>query len=100
MRTYRAFLATALACLVTAASAQAAEGVANFVTAPKLQPALLTVNTSVKGQSPGYVFIGMFNNKFSQQPLVGTGGPMILDNKARYVWLKAASKTAPDTLNL
>src|SRR3954468_11573924 len=104
MRTYRAFLAVAICCLtVTAfpAAAPAADGgVASFVTQPKLAPALLTVNRSARGQAPGYVFIAMFQNKFFTDPLVGNGGPMILDNQGRYVWLKNATKTAPDTLNL
>src|SRR3954447_1795096 len=104
MRTSRAVLAAALCCLVTSAlpaiaSAQQ-EGVANYVTQPKLTPALLTVNTSQSGQAPGFIFIAMFQNKFFTQPIVGTGGPMILDNKAHYVWLKNALPSAPDTLNL
>src|SRR3954466_14228086 len=104
MRTHRAFLAAALCCLVIpalpAVASAADEGTASFVTQPKLSPALLTVNTARSGQAPGYIFIAMFQNKFFTQPLVGTGGPMILDSKGHYVWLKAAPKTAPDTLNL
>ena len=101
MRSFRAALAVLLACLAlpVAASAQS-EGVANYVTQPKLKPALLTVNTARSGQAPGYIFIAIFQNKFFTQPLVGTGGPQILDSKGHYVWLKAATKTAPDTLNL
>src|SRR3954451_13412655 len=104
MRTYRAVLAVAICCLVTAAlpaiASAADEGTASFVTQPKLNPALLTVNTARSGQAPGFIFIAMFQNNFFTAPLVGTGGPMILDSKGRYVWLKAATKTAPDTLNL
>jgi Arylsulfotransferase (ASST) len=103
MRTYRAILAAALACLVaaTATPAFAAdEGVANFVSAPKLKPPLLTVNRSSRGQAPGFIFTAIFQNKFFTDPLVGQGGPMILDNKSHYVWLKPATKAAPDTLNL
>src|SRR3954452_20131222 len=102
MRTFRALAAAVLACLVTsAAPALADEGVTNFVSAPSYGPATLTVNTSAsKGQAPGYIFIAMFQNKFFTDPLVGKGGPMILDNKARYVWLKNATKSSPDTLNL
>src|SRR3954469_6225537 len=104
MRTYRAFLAAALCCLVIpalpAVASAADEGTASFVTQPKLNPALLTVNLARSGQAPGFIFIAMFQNKFFTAPLVGTGGPMILDSKGRYVWLKAAPKTAPDTLNL
>src|SRR3954468_2866541 len=100
MRSFRAFAAVFFACLVTAVPALAEEGVTSFVSSPKLKPATLTVNRSAKGQAPGYIFIAMFQNKFFTAPLVGQGGPMILDNQGRYVWLKTASKTAPDTLNL
>jgi hypothetical protein len=105
MRTYRAVLAVVLACLVAtafpAAAPAADEGVASFVTQPKLGPPLLTVNRSSRGQAPGFIFAAIFQNKFFQDvPLVGQGGPMILDNQGHYVWLKPASKTAPDTLNL
>src|SRR6059036_460087 len=101
MRTFRALAAVSFACLITTATpALAEEGVTNFVSAPTLKPATLTVNRSARGQAPGYIFIAMFQNKFFTQPLVGNGGPMILDNQGRYVWLKNAAKTAPDTLNL
>jgi arylsulfotransferase ASST len=102
MRTHRALLAVAVACLVCSAAtpALADEGVAKFVSTPKLKPPLLTVNRSSRGQAPGYVFTAIFQNKFFTDPLVGQGGPMILDSKGRYVWLKPASKSAPDTLNL
>src|SRR3954464_11967731 len=100
MRSFRAFAAVFFACLVTAVPALAEEGVTSFVSSPKLKPATLTVNRSAKGQAPGYIFIAMFQNKFFTAPLVGQGGPMILDNQGRYVWLKTASKSAPDTLNL
>src|SRR3954463_11533528 len=100
MRSFRALAAVFFACLITATPALAEEGVTSFVSAPELKPATLTVNRSAKGQAPGYIFIAMFQNKFFPQPLVGQGGPMILDNQGRYVWLKTASKSAPDTLNL
>src|SRR3954453_42651 len=101
MRTVRALAAVAFACLLTTVSpALADEGVAGFVSAPSLKPPLLTVNQSSSGQAPGYIFTAIFQNKFFTTPLVGQGGPMVLDNKGRYVWLKPASKSAPDTLNL
>jgi hypothetical protein len=101
MRTFRASTAVIFACLVTSATpAVAAEGVASFVSAPALKPPTLTVNRTSRGQAPGYIFTAIFQNKFFTTPLVGQGGPMVLDNKAHYVWLKAASKSAPDTLNL
>src|SRR6478672_4301578 len=102
MRTYWALLAAATCCLTVAlaAPAFAAEGVASFVTAPGLKPPELTVNRSSGGQAPGLIFAAVFQNKFFTDPLVGQGGPMILDNKGHYVWLKPATKSAPDTLNL
>ena len=102
MRTYRALLAVAICCLTSifVTPAFGAEGVASFVTAPGLKPPELTVNRSSSGQAPGFIFVAVFQNKFFTDPLVGQGGPMILDNKGRYVWLKPAVKGAPDTLNL
>ena len=101
MRTFRAAAASALACLATAsAPALADEGVSSFVSAPKLTPPAMTVNRSSRGQAPGYIFVAIFQNKFFTQPLTGQGGPMILDSRGRYVWLKPATKAAPDTLNL
>src|SRR3954453_4739035 len=102
MRTSLAVAAAALACLAaaTATPALADEGVANFVSAPKLKPPLLTVNRSSRGQAPGYIFTAVFQNKFFTDPLVGQGGPMVLDGKGRYIWLKPAAGAARDTLNL
>src|SRR5436190_17026208 len=102
MRTALAVVAVVLACLVAATTPALAadEGVANFVSAPKLKPPLLTVNRSSRGQARGYIFTAIFQNKFFTDPLVGQGGPMILDSKGHYVWLKPASADAPDALNL
>ena len=105
MRTCRAALALALASLTAFALPAAApaqeEGVASYVSAPKLTPPLLTVNRASRGQAGGFIFAAVFQNKFFQGvPLVGQGGPMIVDSKGHYVWLKPAGKTAPDTLNL
>jgi hypothetical protein len=74
--------------------------VVEFQSAPKLTPPALTVNRSSRGQAPGYIFAAVFQNKFFTTPLVGQGGPMILDNQGRYVWLQPAKSSAPDTLNL
>src|SRR4051812_14578977 len=102
MRTRLAVVAVAAtsACLISTASASAAEGVAEFQSAPKLKPPALTVNRSSRGQAPGYIFAAIFQNKFEPPPLTGQGGPMILDNQGRYVWLQPAKASAPDTLNL
>jgi hypothetical protein len=91
MRTARAALAAALICLCTAATPAFADEVASFVSAPSLKPPSLIVNQSSRGQAPGYIFTAVFQNKFFTDPLVGQGGPMILDSKAHYVWLKPAS---------
>src|SRR3954447_15111813 len=104
MRSYRAFAAVATCCLAVVAFPAAAgaqdEGTASFVSQPKLGPPLLTVNAARSGQAPGFIFAAIFQNKFFTDPLVGQGGPMILDSKGHYVWLKPASADAPDTLNL
>jgi len=101
MRTVKVLAAVTFAWLVTAVTpALADEGVASFVSAPKLKPPTLTVNRSSRGQARGYIFTAIFQNKFFTGPLVGQGGPMVLDNKGHYVWLKPASASAPDTLNL
>src|SRR4051812_35223499 len=101
MRSFRAASRALVACLALPAAASAqTEGVANYVTQPQPRPAPRTVNTARSGQAPGYISIAIFQNKFFTDPPVGTGGPQILDNKGHYVWLKAATKTAPDTLNL
>lgn len=92
-------LAALSLCLVQAGSASAAEGVTDFVSAPKLKPPTLTVNTSARGQSPGYIFIASFQNKFLPPPRTGQGGPMIVDNKGHYVYLRPNKASAPDTLN-
>jgi hypothetical protein len=95
-------LAVTLACLVPSSPAAAAgEGTVSFVSAPKLNPPAMTVNRSSRGQAPGFLFAAVFQNKFLSPPLTGQGGPMILDNQGRYVWLQPADATkAPDTLNL
>jgi hypothetical protein len=96
-----AFLTILVAGVLAPVSpAAAAEGVAEFQSAPKLTPPLLTVNRSSRGQAPGFIFTAIFQNKFLPPPLTGQGGPMIIDNQGRYVWLQPAKASAPDTLNL
>jgi hypothetical protein len=95
-----AFLTTLAALMAASAGpAGAAEGVTQFVSNPALKPPTLIVNTSRRGQAPGFVFLANFQNKFIQSPLVGQGGPMIVDNKGHIVWFRPV-KTGVDTLNL
>ena len=94
------FVLAVVACGALAGPAGAQRAL-SYVTEPSLTPPELTVNQSSRGQAPGYIFAAVFLNKFLQPPLVGKGGPMIIDNQGRYVWLKNAdAKNAPDTLNL
>jgi hypothetical protein len=88
------------ACLASLAGvpAHAAEGVRAYISDPGLKPPALIVNTSAKGQSPGYIFVSSFQNKFIGTALVGQGGPEILDNTGHLVWLGPATP-GPDTLN-
>lgn len=92
MRTYRAALAAALACLFTtifSGASLAAEGETTFVSAPKLNPPTLIVNRNSRGQAPGYIFFSSFASPFfpNEQP-VGELGPMVVDSKGHYVWLR------------
>jgi hypothetical protein len=92
-------LIAVVALLATASSAFAAANVISYVSRPDLSPPQLTVNVSGKGQAPGFIFVANFQNKFVQSPLVGQGGPMILDNKGRLIWFRPVAKGV-DTLNL
>ena len=92
MRTIQAAAATVLACLVAAVSATAAfaaEGETTFVSAPGFHPPTLLVNTTQRGQAPGYVFLSSFKSPFyADQPAVGQYGPMIVDSSGHFVWLR------------
>lgn len=91
-------IAVAFACasLVAAAGARAAapvgayttKGAWSFVSAPKLHPPKLStiVPTQTKKLAPGYFMVANFKNLGVNKPMVGEGGPLILDRNLRPVW--------------
>lgn len=89
----------AFAIVLSPAIGASAADTVSYVTRPDLTPPKLSVQQSSKGQAPGYVFVASFQNKFIQAPLVGQGGPLILDNRGRVVWSRPVP-TGTDTLNL
>src|SRR4051812_7795633 len=91
--------ALALATVLSTAAAAPAANTVSYVTRPDLTPPKLSVVQSSKGQAPGFIFVAAFLNKFIQAPIVGQGGPMIVDNRGRVVWSRPVPATT-DTLNL
>ena len=93
-----ALAATACIAAVAAASAQAAsaapvgaftkKGAWSFVSAPKLHPPkLITLRpTATSKLAPGYFMVANFKNLTTSAPMVGEGGPLMLDNKLAPVW--------------
>jgi hypothetical protein len=93
-----ALAATVCIGAVAAASAQAAsnppigaftkKGAWSFVSAPKLHPPKLRTlrSTGTKDLAPGYFMVANFKNLTTSAPMVGEGGPLILDNKLQPVW--------------
>ena len=93
-----ALAATACIAAVAAASAQAAsaapigaftkKGAWSFVSAPKLHPPkLITLRpTATSKLAPGYFMVANFKNLTTSAPMVGEGGPLMLDNKLQPVW--------------
>jgi hypothetical protein len=93
-----ALAATVCIGAVAAASAQAAstppigaftkKGAWSFVSAPKLHPPKLGTlrPTATSKLAPGYFMVANFKNLNAPQPMVGEGGPLILDNKLQPVW--------------
>jgi EmrB/QacA subfamily drug resistance transporter len=61
----------------------------SFVTAPNLHPPKMHVDTApVKGKlAPGYILMTNFYD-LNYPPMVGQGGPMILDNNLQPVWFQ------------
>jgi hypothetical protein len=92
-----ALAATVCIAAVAAASAQAAatppigafttKGAWSFRSAPKLHPPKLqTLHNSPAKLQSGYFMVANFKNLTTPAPMVGEGGPLILDNKLRPVW--------------
>jgi Arylsulfotransferase (ASST) len=93
-----ALAATVCIGAVAAASTQAAstppvgaftkKGAWSFVSAPKLHPPKLRTlrPTATSKLAPGYFMVANFKNLTAPQPMVGEGGPLILDNKLQPVW--------------
>lgn len=93
-----ALAATACIAAVAAASAQAAsaapvgaftkKGAWSFVSAPKLHPPKLSTlrPTATSKLAPGYFMVANFKNLTTSAPMVGEGGPLMLDNKLQPVW--------------
>jgi hypothetical protein len=90
---------TLSAAVALPAAAAAADDVTTFVSRPDLKPPRLTVNASGAGQAPGLIFLANFQNKFIDAPLVGQGGPMIVDGKGHLVWSRPVA-SGVDSLNL
>jgi Arylsulfotransferase (ASST) len=104
-----AFAATVCVCAVAAATAQAAatppigafttKGTWKFLTRPDLHPPkLITLGTpNTRKLAPGFFMIANFKNLMVQQPMIGQGGPLVLDNQLRPVWFGPVSQNVVST---
>lgn len=63
-------------------------GAYTYVSAPNLHPPKIATDapTSAKKLAPGYFMVSNFKNLSMTTPLVGQGGPLILDSALRPVW--------------
>ena len=98
-RKFTLMIAAVAACIgagvLAAGSGQAAtpiaafttKGAFTFVSAPNLHPPKIStdVPTSAKQLAPGYFMVANFKNLSMTQPLVGQGGPLILDRNLQPV---------------
>ncbi|MGZ4198345.1 MAG: arylsulfotransferase family protein [Solirubrobacteraceae bacterium] len=94
----QALAATVCIAAVAVASAQAAstppigaftkKGAWSFASAPKLHPPKLQTlhNSPASKLARGYFMVANFKNLTTTAPMVGEGGPLILDSKLRPVW--------------
>lgn len=87
--------AALVTCAATVATAQAApigafttRGAYSYVSAPKLHPPKIKTDfaTRFSQLAPGYFMVANFKNLSSSKPLVGEGGPLILDRNLQPVW--------------
>jgi Arylsulfotransferase (ASST) len=93
-------VAVLTACAV-AATAQAdapigaftTKGAFTFASAPRLHPPKLVTDgpTAAGKLAPGYYLIANFKNLTNPNPMIGQGGPLILDNKLQPVWFNPIS---------
>jgi Arylsulfotransferase (ASST) len=104
-----ALAATACVCIVAVSSAQAAstspigafttKGTWKFLSRPDLHPPKLKslVATNPRKLAPGYFMIANFKNLTTPAPMVGQGGPLILNNKLQPVWFGPVSSKVLST---
>ena len=64
------------------------QGAYTFTSAPNLHPPKIATDTptSAGKLAPGYFMVANFKNLTIPTPLVGQGGPLILDSRLRPVW--------------
>ena len=84
--------------LITCASASAqssapvapytTKGAYTFVSAPNLHPPKLRTDVATQSNklAPGYFMVANFKDVLDNQPLIGQGGPLILDSHLQPVW--------------
>jgi hypothetical protein len=99
-----ALATSACVCIVAVSSVQAAttppigafttKGTWKFLSRPDLHPPKLStqVSTASRRLAPGYFMIANFKNLTTTDPMVGQGGPLVLDNKLVPVWFGPVSK--------
>jgi hypothetical protein len=104
-----ALAATVCLSAFAAASAQAAatppigafttKGTWKLLSRPDLHPPKLTRlgTPNTKKLAPGYFMIANFKNLMVPQPMIGQGGPLVLDNQLRPVWFGPVSQNVVAT---
>lgn len=78
---------TAFAIASAPVGAFSTKGAYKFVSAPGLHPAKLQVLTHKSGLAPGDFLVANLPNEAVHGPMTGEGGPMILDNNVKPVWV-------------
>jgi hypothetical protein len=75
------------------------KGTWKFLSRPDLHPPKFKVLFSASGRklAPGYFMIANFKNLTTTAPMVGQGGPLILDNRLRPVWFGPVSSDVVST---
>lgn len=67
----------------------------SFVSEPHLHPMKVTVTSFGAGPSPGLVFVAPYG--FSNSPMIGQPGSLILDNAANPIWFRPLN--SPNLMN-